>query len=76
LLAAEGEMRDLIDFADGISQVFRQIRDGGAFAGRGLRIPQAAFTTDWSGVDSRWRRAPPANPPALVRTPTAISAIG
>jgi penicillin amidase len=49
----KGEIRDLVDaYADGVSQVFRQIRDGKVHLPAGVfEIPQAAFT-DWTGVDS------------------------
>ena len=49
----KGEMRDLVDaYADGISQVFRQIREGKLHLPAGVfEIPQSAFT-DWTGVDS------------------------
>ena len=48
-----GEMRDLMDaYADGVSQRFRQIRDGKVHLPDGIfGIPREAFT-DWTGVDS------------------------
>ena len=49
----QGEMRELVDaYADGVSQVFRKLRDGKLHLPDGIfGIPQSAFT-DWSGVDS------------------------
>jgi penicillin amidase len=49
----KGEMRDLVDaYADGITQVFRKLRDGKLHLPAGVfEIPQSAFT-DWTGVDS------------------------
>ena len=49
----KGEVRDLVDaYADGVSQVFRKIREGKVRLPVGVfEIPQEAFT-DWSGVDS------------------------
>ncbi len=49
----QGEMRELVDaYADGVSQVFRKIRDGKIHLPEGIfGIPQKAFT-DWTGVDS------------------------
>jgi len=49
----QGEMRELVDaYADGVSQVFRKLRDGKLHLPAGIfGIPQAAFT-DWTGVDS------------------------
>lgn len=48
-----GEMREIMDaYADGVSQAFRQIRDGKVHLPDGIfGIPREAFT-DWTGVDS------------------------